>query len=162
MLLLQYIIALVLYILFYWFIKSFWLLKSDTINEINSYIDNGLTKETKITKQLIEKVNANLGYKVGDKYNSPVKLPLYNYILIGITLLIPWINVMLLLFYFSIVIKKLNKFEPMNISYQWRRSNNREMIYDQYVFVPYNKVILWLYYIYLKLKNIIDILKKEI
>lgn len=159
---LQYIITLVLYILFYWFIKSFWLLKSDTINEINSYMANGFTKETKMTKQLIEKVNANLGYKVGDKYNSPVKLPLYNYILIGITLLIPWINVMLLLFYFGIVIKKLNKLEPININYQWRRSNSKEMIYDKYVFVPHNKVILWLHNIYSKLKNIIDILKKEI
>ena len=159
---LQYIITLVLYILFYWFIKSFWLLKSDTINEINNYMANGFTKETKMTKQLIEKVNANLGYKVGDKYNSPVKLPLYNYILIGITLLIPWINVMLLLFYFGIVIKKLNKLEPININYQWRRSNSREMIYDKYVFVPHNKVILWLHYIYLKLKNVITVLKKEV
>ena len=159
---LQYIITLVLYILFYWFIKSFWLLKSDTINEINSYMANGFTKETKMTKQLIEKVNANLGYKVGDKYNSPVKLPLYNYILIGITLLIPWINVMLLLFYFGIVIKKLNKLEPINISWQWRRGNSREMIYDKYVFVPHNKVISWLHYIYSKLKNVITILKKEI
>ena len=159
---LQYIITLILYILFYWFIKSFWLLKSDTINEINSYMANGFTKETKMTKQLIEKVNANLGYKVGDKYNSPAKLPLYNYILIGITLLIPWINVMLLLFYFGIVIKKLNKLEPININYQWRRGNSREMIYDKYVFVPHNKVILWLHNIYSKLKKVGDILKKEI
>ena len=159
---LQYIITLVLYILFYWFIKSFWLLKSNTINDINIYMANGLTKDTKITKQLIETVNDNLGYKVGDKYNSPTKLPLYYYILIGMTLLIPCVNIMLLLFYFGVVIKKLNKLEPININYQWGGGKGRGMTYEKYVFVPYNKVILWLYYIYSKLKNVTNILKKEI